>query len=377
MDDITDHNGGTEATVTRDGITVHQTYQEKRFGVPAVVLKFVSQREDPVEVRVAVELLPDLQIGEVGFHPEYGRENWTVDSNRLEFTDEIGAHAERTTMYAVESLADDQVDSLLDNLSVERVAGSSFESESDTQPGSQFSYSTGTVPAESVIGGVSADEDESDPDVDQRAAAASTVEPDDRTGETAAEATEAERDDQTASDEENPVHGEEDEEEREEREDREDEIEDEHEVRDDANGAGTATEVVAVSGEAPEMTERPTRETANRTTAEDGQTATEPAQPELSDVPTATLLTELRDRTSDLEQSMEMLEQFDTRHDGQPVEAFARIEDELAALDDRLEDVEDDVDSLAEGQDELESLVSTLQEWRDRVESTLSTLGGR
>jgi len=151
-----DNDDETESTVSRDGITVYQTYQEERFGVPTVVLKLVSEREEPVEVEVAVGLPPDLHITEVGFHPDYGREDWSVESQRIEFSATIGPEEDVTTMYAVESLADSQLDSLLDNLTIERVAGETGEHESAADaefgphPARQSVPTTGETSAESV-----------------------------------------------------------------------------------------------------------------------------------------------------------------------------------------------------------------------------------
>ncbi len=151
-----DNDNETESTVSRDGITVYQTYQEERFGVPTVVLKLVSEREEPADVEVAVGLPPDLHITEVGFHPDYGREDWSVESQRIAFSATIGPEEDVTTMYAVESLADSQLDSLLDNLTIERVAGETGEGESAADaefgphPARQSVPTTGETSAESV-----------------------------------------------------------------------------------------------------------------------------------------------------------------------------------------------------------------------------------
>ncbi len=137
MSYMTDHGNKAESTVSWNGITVYQAYQKERFGVPTVVLKLVSDRDDSAEVRMTVTLPPDLNIEGVGFHPDYGRENWTVDSGRLEFATELDPGEEVTTMYAVESLATDQLDSLLDSLTVEQVAGEMVDATADQHSATQ------------------------------------------------------------------------------------------------------------------------------------------------------------------------------------------------------------------------------------------------
>ena len=375
---MSDKGDDVESTINRDGITVYQTYREERFGVPTIVLKLVSEYGEPVEIGIVVDLLPDLQIEEVGFHPEYGRENWTVDSDRLEFSDEIEPGEEVTTMYAVESLAADQLDSLLENLSIATIDVDSEKAEPVSRSESQPDSQAGTVPAEDVTAEILQSKDDPDQETDDRNGASESgaaEDSDERDAEPDVDGTEHEDqetghgtesehvDEEEASEdaEAEDVAGEEDEEDSE-----DEETEDEADEVEAVPGAETVTEEGTGKEEAA----------VGEGSGEGGQKVTTPAQAELSDLSTGALFQELQRRISDFEASVAEIEEFDAQH-GRPVVAFAELTEELETLEERVEATENDVDSLAADQEELESEVTTLQEWRDRVKSTLSALGSQ
>jgi chromosome segregation ATPase len=375
---MSDKGDDVESTINRDGITVYQTYREERFGVPTIVLKLVSEYGEPVEVGIVVDLLPDLQIEEVGFHPEYGRENWTVDSDRLEFSDEIEPGEEVTTMYAVESLAADQLDSLLENLSIATIDVDSEKAEPVSRSESQPDSQAGTVPAEDVTAEILQSKDDPDQETDDRNGASESGAAED------SDERDAERDvDETEHEDQETGHGTEsehvDEEEAGEDAEAEDVAgEEDEEDSEDEETEDEADEVEAVPG-AETVTEEGTgKEEAavGEGSGEGGQKVTTPAQAELSDLSTGALFQELQRRISDFEASVAEIEEFDAQH-GRPVVAFAELTEELETLEERVEATENDVDSLAADQEELESEVTTLQEWRDRVKSTLSALGSQ
>lgn len=94
-----------DATISADGITVHQLYTEDEFEVPAVVLKLVSDRPERCRVRLTV---PSLDADRIGFHPDFDGDAWTVRDGSLEFETELDPDAEMTTLYLIEN-ADETV----------------------------------------------------------------------------------------------------------------------------------------------------------------------------------------------------------------------------------------------------------------------------
>lgn len=368
---MSENGNETESTVSRDGITVHQTYQEERFGVPTVVLKFVSERDESAGVRIAVDLPPDLHIEEVGFHPEYGYENWTVDSDRLTFAAEIGPDEEVTTMYAIESPPDDRIDALLDSLTIERVTGDAAASEFGPQPSVHSEHSTG-MPTEEMTA------------EDLQNKVGTATEDDDREG-TAADGTEvgdpAEEPTTDASDEAKKVEG-----------------EDEDGDGDERKGkeAVTGEESGAQAGSDDDSDEIET--VSQEEAGEVGRTVARSTDQELSEYSTAILLAELDGRVQageltdeDRDQLYELLlrgaESGTISDELRVAHLQKRVSDVEAGMETasekveellpRLDEIEEHVESLAEGQKELESKVSALQEWHEDVTSTLGALGDR
>jgi len=118
---MTDVDQGGEVTVSSDEITAYQTFQPDEFEVPTVGLKLVSDRDEVAHVELAVDLPPELNIEEVGFHPDYGRDSWSVSDGTMAYETDIQPGEEVTTMYTVESVRSAEIEALLSNLSVETV----------------------------------------------------------------------------------------------------------------------------------------------------------------------------------------------------------------------------------------------------------------
>jgi len=431
-----DHGDETESTVSRDSITVYQTYEEERFGVPTVVLKFVSERDDAAEVRVAIELPPALHIEEVGFHPDYRREAWTVDSDRLEFAAEIRPGEEVTTMYAVESLAADQLDSLLDSLSIEGVAGETTDSGTadsgfDPHPSRRSEHTAGETSAENVTVDDLKAQVETYPEADdEEEATADGVDFGEPPAETASASDEPAGDSDTTPSE---VEGESEDDEPldtlglaeiDEVEDDEtggDEHDEDNEPSPDTSGHDEPEPDEDADEKTDEDADEKTDEEENA--AEETDTATVAAgaaeRAALSDYSTAELVAELDDRVaaggftdddrgrlyelllgetdgatvsdelrvahlqkrvSDLEAGMEGINEFDARH-GPPAEAFAELEEKLATLSGRVETLDrevssatDEVERLAPRLDNVEDDVDSLADGQEALETEVSTL---
>ena len=95
-----DQSHSKETTVSGEGISVHQLYTEEEFDVPSVVLRIVSERDEPAEMRLTV---PEIDARKVGFHPEFESDSWSINDEMLTFESEIGPEEELTTIYAVET----------------------------------------------------------------------------------------------------------------------------------------------------------------------------------------------------------------------------------------------------------------------------------
>ena len=94
--------GSTDpVTVASDGVTVRKVLERDRFSTPAIAFTMTSERDDPVVIRLTDPLPEGAALDEVGFHPEYGSQFWTAETDRLTFEYRLDAHEEYETVYGL------------------------------------------------------------------------------------------------------------------------------------------------------------------------------------------------------------------------------------------------------------------------------------
>jgi len=102
-----------EVTASADGITVIKRFEEDEFPVPAIAFEFRSAREEPVTVRLRDAVPDGVAVEDLGFHPEYGSEYWTVDEGAISFEREIAADAEYATVYGIRATGAGDIEQFL------------------------------------------------------------------------------------------------------------------------------------------------------------------------------------------------------------------------------------------------------------------------
>ena len=122
-------DGGS--TVRQSGIEVGKSYEADRFPVPAISLTIRSEREDPVTVRLADRVSEDVSMDDVGFHPEYGSEFWSVDGHTLVFERELAPGEEIETVYGLRGPEADEPERFLGEPTMEVRAGDDSGSDGD------------------------------------------------------------------------------------------------------------------------------------------------------------------------------------------------------------------------------------------------------
>ena len=110
-----------EVTVSADGITVVKRFEEDEFPVPAIAFEFRSTREEPVTVRLRDAVPDGVAVEDLGFHPEYGSEYWTVDDGGISFEREFDAGAEYTTVYGIRATGTEDIEQFLVEPTIEAV----------------------------------------------------------------------------------------------------------------------------------------------------------------------------------------------------------------------------------------------------------------
>ncbi|CCQ34420.1 transducer protein [Halorhabdus tiamatea SARL4B] len=110
-----------EVTVSDEGVTVVKQFEADEFPVPAIAFRIQSQRIEPVTVKLTDEVPEDVAVEDLGFHPEYGSEHWTIDGQTIIFEREIDADSEYTTVYGIRATGTDDVEKFLTEPEIDSV----------------------------------------------------------------------------------------------------------------------------------------------------------------------------------------------------------------------------------------------------------------
>jgi archaellum component FlaC len=108
-------------SVSSDGVTVDKRFEEDEFPVPAIAFEIQSSRSEMVTVVIVDDVPEDVAVEDLGFHPEYGSEYWTIDENQITFEREIEAGAEYTTVYGIRATGTEDVEQFLTEPRIESV----------------------------------------------------------------------------------------------------------------------------------------------------------------------------------------------------------------------------------------------------------------
>jgi len=102
-----------EVTVASDGVTVIKTFEADAFPVPAIAFRIDSDRTEAVTVRLVDEVPENVAVEDLGFHPEYGSEYWTIEDDEITFEREIESEEQYTTVYGIRATGTDNVEQFL------------------------------------------------------------------------------------------------------------------------------------------------------------------------------------------------------------------------------------------------------------------------
>jgi len=108
-------------TVSSDGVSVAKRFEADEFPVPAIAFRIESNRTESVTVTLVDTVPEDVSVEDLGFHPEYGSEHWTIDGKRITFEREFEPDSEYTTVYGIRSTGTDDVEKFLTEPTIETV----------------------------------------------------------------------------------------------------------------------------------------------------------------------------------------------------------------------------------------------------------------
>ena len=107
--------------VSRDGVTVEKSFEPDDFPVPAIAFVIRADREETVSVRLSDEVPDAVDAEDIGFHPKYGAEFWSVEEGDIVFEREFEAGEEYTTVYGLRASQTDDVESYMSEPTIESV----------------------------------------------------------------------------------------------------------------------------------------------------------------------------------------------------------------------------------------------------------------
>ncbi|MFC6722628.1 hypothetical protein [Halobacteriaceae bacterium SHR40] len=148
---MSDSQAYEEVTVTSEGVTVVKRFEEDEFPVPAIAFEFDSAREDAVTVRMSDSVPEGIEVEDLGFHPEYGSEFWTIDDDTITFERELEAGGSYTTVYGIRATGSDNVQQFLTEPAIEEVDPPLPEGET-VDPGDVIPESDDDVVKDAIAG---------------------------------------------------------------------------------------------------------------------------------------------------------------------------------------------------------------------------------
>jgi len=92
--------------VSSEGVRVLKRFAADEFPVPAIAFELSSGRDEPVTVKLSDPVPDSVDVEDLGFHPDYGSEHWTIEEDRITFEREIEPDASYTTVYGIRAVDD-------------------------------------------------------------------------------------------------------------------------------------------------------------------------------------------------------------------------------------------------------------------------------
>jgi len=110
-----------QVTVSSNGVTVDKRFEENEFPVPAIAFDIQSSRTVTVMLTLTDGVPDGVSVEDLGFHPEYGSEYWTIDEEEITFEREIEANSSYTTVYGIRATGTDNVEQFLSEPTIQQV----------------------------------------------------------------------------------------------------------------------------------------------------------------------------------------------------------------------------------------------------------------
>ena len=361
---MSDSQAYEEVTVASEGVTVKKRFEEEEFPVPAIAFEFESNRDEEVTVRLTDTVPDDIEVEDLGFHPEYGSEYWTIDDDQITFERDLDANSSYTTVYGIRATGSDDIQQFLAEPTLESVDPPLPEGESheDVIPETSDDVVKDAIAGDGEIPGLEDEDDEDDED-EEDVGTLDLKDPNDPESGTA----DASSDGAEAGGEADAGAG-----------DAEDDGGGEVTVSDDSLIATMATEIRQKNVSAEDV--KLLRQAFEIAAEEGGSTAAkiDQIQSDIADLRAYTnSLEEFLDENGTAEELIEefegQVEQFDERLD----EFESTLDDQsgqIDAVDETIEAVSGDIDAMSEDVESMGEEVATVNDDVDTLDEEVSSV---
>jgi len=159
-----------EVSVSSGGVTVVKRFEADEFPVPAIAFEFSSDRDEAVAVTLSDDVPDGVAVEDLGFHPEYGSEYWTIDEDEIRFEYELEPDDEYTTVYGIRATGTENVEQFLTEPALESVEPPAEGDDGDSIPEPNDDVVRDVISGDGDVPGLDdepeSDAEESDADVD-------------------------------------------------------------------------------------------------------------------------------------------------------------------------------------------------------------------
>jgi len=114
-----------EITESRDGVQLEKYFAESEFDLPSVVYELRSERAERATVRIVERIPEPLGPEHIGFHTDFGRQDWSLTEETLVFETDIKGGEEHRSVYALrpdKTYEPERVVTVPDEFTVEQTA---------------------------------------------------------------------------------------------------------------------------------------------------------------------------------------------------------------------------------------------------------------
>jgi archaellum component FlaC len=105
---------GVRRTVLADEITVEKRAAGSQFNMPAVILEIASTADQSMMITLTEPIPGSFPMENIGFHPDYGGEHWSMSAEEIVFARTIDPGEEYTTVYGVRSIGTEDITTFVD-----------------------------------------------------------------------------------------------------------------------------------------------------------------------------------------------------------------------------------------------------------------------